>query len=105
MVWGCPLLGFHSRVRIGSYKGHFKGKAGILLNKNTFHSFHVFFLVIGSHIVLHLYMTLKRKNNNSNEFSVFKLFENEVLHNILWLFCEKLKIQNGHGGNHLDFDL
>ena len=42
MVWGCPLLGFYSKVRNRSYKGNFKGKADKLLNRNTFSSFHVF---------------------------------------------------------------
>ena len=65
----------------------------------------MYFLVIGGHIVLNLYMTLKRKNNHFNEFSVFKLVENEVLHKILWLPCEKIKIQDGRDGNHLGFDL
>ena len=88
MVWGCPLLGFYSRVRTRSYKGHFKGKADKLLNRNTFYNIHVF-LVIGSHIVLDLQMTLKRKNNRSTEFSVLKLVENEILYKILGLFCQK----------------
>ena len=42
MVWGCPLLGFYSRAKTRSYKGHFKGKADTVLNRNTFYSFHVF---------------------------------------------------------------
>ena len=42
MRWGCTLLGFYCRVRSRSYKGHFKGKADQLLNRNTFYSFHVF---------------------------------------------------------------
>ena len=41
-------------------------------------------------------MTLKRKNNHSNEISVFKLGENKVLHKILGLLCQKIKIQYGH---------
>ena len=65
----------------------------------------MYFLVIGSHIVLDLQMTLKRKNNHSTEFSVFKLAENEILHKTLVLFCQKLKIQDGCDGNHLGFDL
>ena len=65
----------------------------------------MFFLVIGGHIVLDLQMTLKRKNNHSTEFSVFKLVENEILHKTLVLFCQKLKIQDGRDGNHLGFDL
>ena len=40
-------------------------------------------------------MTLNRKNNHTNAISVFKLVENEVLHEILGLFCQKLKIQYG----------
>ena len=47
----------------------------------------MYFLIIGGHIVLDLQMTLKRKNNYSTEFSVFKLVENEILHNILGLLC------------------
>ena len=51
-------------------------------------------------------MTLKRKNNHSNEVSVhIKLVKNEVLHTILGLSCEKLKIQDGRDGNYLGFDL
>ena len=50
-------------------------------------------------------MTLKRENNHSTEFSVFKLVENEILHKILGLFCQKLKIQDGRDGNHLGVDL
>ena len=50
-------------------------------------------------------MTLKRKNNNFTEFSVFKLVKNEILHKILGLFCQKLKIQDGRDDNHLGFDL
>ena len=65
----------------------------------------MYFLVIGGHIVLDLQMTLKRKNNHSTEFSVFKLVENEILHKILGLFCQKFKIQDGRDGNHLGFDL
>ena len=65
----------------------------------------MYFLVIGGHIVLDLQMTLKRKNNHSTEFSVFKLVENELLHKILGLFCQKFKIQDGRNGNHLGFDL
>ena len=65
----------------------------------------MYFLVIGGHIVLDLQMTLKRKNNHSTEFGVFKLVEDEILHKILGLFCQKLKIQDGLDGNHLGFDL
>ena len=50
-------------------------------------------------------MTLKRKNNHSTEFSVFKLVENEILHQLPGLFCQKLKIQDGRDGNHLGFEL
>ena len=104
MVWGCPLLGFYSRVRTRSYKGHFKGKADQLFNRNTFYSL-MYFLVISGYIVLDLQMTLKRKNKHSTEFSVFKLVENVILHKIIELFCQKLKIQDGRDGNHLGFDL
>ena len=65
----------------------------------------MYFLVIGGHIVVNLQMALKRKNNYSIEFSLFKLIENEILHKILRLFCQKLKIQDGHDVNHLGFDL
>ena len=50
-------------------------------------------------------MTLKRKNNHSNEFSVFKLVENDILHKLIWLSCEKLKIQDGRDGNHFGLHL
>ena len=63
------------------------------------------FLVIGGHIVLDVQITLKHKNNHSTEFSVLKLVENEILHKILGLFCQKLKIQDVRDGNHLGFDL
>ena len=66
---------------------------------------YIFFGLIGGHIVLALQMTLKRKNNHSTEFSEFKLVENEILHKILELFCQKLKIQDGRYDNHLGFDL
>ena len=39
-------------------------------------------------------MTLNRKNNQTNGISVFKLGENEVLHKILGILCQKLKIQD-----------
>ena len=91
-------------MRTRSYRGHFKGKADKLLNRNTF-PVSMYFLVIGGHIVFDLQMTIKRKNNHSTEFSVFKLVENEILHKILGLFCQKLKIQDGRDGNHLGFDL
>ena len=58
----------------------------------------MYFLVIGGHIVLDLPITLKRKNNYSTEFSLFKLVENEI-------FCQKLKILDGRYGNHLGFDV
>ena len=64
----------------------------------------MYFLVIGGYIVLDLQMTLKRKNNYSTEFNVFKLVENVILQKILGLFCQKLKIQNGRDGNYLGFD-
>ena len=65
----------------------------------------MYFLVVGGHTVLDLQMTFKRKNNHSTEFSVFKLVENEILHKILGLFCQKLKIQDGRDGNHLGFEI
>ena len=40
-------------------------------------------------------MTLNRKNNHANGISVLKLDKNEVLHKILGIFCQKLKIQDG----------
>ena len=52
----------------------------------------MYFLVIGGYIVFDLQMTFKCKNNRSNEFSVFKLVENEVLQNILGLLWQKLKM-------------
>ena len=52
----------------------------------------MYFLVIGGHIVFDLQMTFKCKNNRSNEFSVFKLVKNEVLHKILGLLCQKFKM-------------
>ena len=39
MGWGCPLLGFYCRVRSRSYRGHFKVKPAIILNKNIFLQF------------------------------------------------------------------
>ena len=65
----------------------------------------MYFLVIGGYIVSDLQMTLKRKNNHSTEFNVFKLVENVILHKILGLFCLKLKVQDGRDGNHVGFDL
>ena len=65
----------------------------------------MYFLVIGGHTVLDLQMTFKRKNNDSTEFSVLKLVENEILHKIPGLFCQKLKNQDGLDGNHFGFDL
>ena len=35
----------------------------------------------------------------------YKLFENEILHTILGLFCQKFKIQDGRDDSHLGFDL
>ena len=96
MVWGCLLLWFYSRVRTRLYKGHFKGTTDKILNRNTF-TVSMYFVVIQ--------MTLKRKNNHSTEFSVLKMVKNEILHKILGLFCQKLKIQDGRDDNHLDFDL
>ena len=61
----------------------------------------MYFLVICGHIALDVHITLKHKNNHSNEFSVFKLVKNEVLNKIQGLSCKKLKIQDGHIG----FDL
>ena len=40
-------------------------------------------------------MTLKSKNNHANEISVFKLVKNEVLHKIVGIFRQELKIQDG----------
>ena len=40
-------------------------------------------------------MTLNHENNHTSGISAFKLVKNEVLHKILWLFCQKLKIQYG----------
>ena len=65
----------------------------------------MYFLIIGGYIVLDLQMTLKRQNNHSTEFSVSKLVESVILHKILGLFCQNLKIQDGRDGNHLGFDL
>ena len=36
MCWGCPLLGFCSRVRSRSYKGQVKVKSAKILNNNIF---------------------------------------------------------------------
>ena len=41
------------------------------------------------HRGFNLHMTLKRKKNNFNVISVLKLFEEEVLHLIFGLICEK----------------
>ena len=40
-------------------------------------------------------MILNRNNNHTNKISVLNLVKNEVLHNILGIFCKKLKIQDG----------
>ena len=40
-------------------------------------------------------MTLNRKNNHANGISVLELVKNEVLHKIVGIFCQKLKIQDG----------
>ena len=40
-------------------------------------------------------MTLKSKNNHTNGINVFKLVKNEVLHEILGLLCQNIKIQDG----------
>ena len=42
-------------------------------------------------------MTLNNKNNHANEISVglLKLVKNEVLHKIVGIFSQKLKIQDG----------
>ena len=40
-------------------------------------------------------MTFNLKNNHTNEIGVFKLFKKEVLHKILLLIWQKLKIQDG----------
>ena len=44
-------------------------------------------------------MTLTLKNNHTSGISAFKLVKNEVLHNILGLFCQELKFQEGHGSH------
>ena len=46
---------------------------------------------VRSHLGFNLYSNLKRKKNNFKVISVPKLFENEVLHYILGLICQKLK--------------
>ena len=58
-----------------------------------------------SHVFYGYWWPLKRKNNHSTEFSVLKLGENEILHKILGLFCQKLKNQDVCDCNHLGFDL
>ena len=40
-------------------------------------------------------MTLNSKNNHANEISVRKLVKNEVLHKIVGILYQKLKIQDG----------
>ena len=40
-------------------------------------------------------MSLNHKNNHTNAISVFKLVKNEVLHEILRLLCQNIKIQDG----------
>ena len=40
-------------------------------------------------------MTLNRKNKHTNGISVFKLVKNEVLHEILRLLRQNIKIQDG----------
>ena len=47
------------------------------------------------HLGFDLYMTLKRKNNNSDDNSVLKLVKNEILHKILGILCKKFKIKAG----------
>ena len=52
MVWGCSLLGFYSRVKTRSYKGHFKGKSDKLLNSFIhFFTVSMYFLVIGGSVL------------------------------------------------------
>ena len=63
----------------------------------------MYFVVIGGNIVLDLQMTLRCNNNHSTEFSVFKLVKNKILHWIIGLFWQKLKIQDGCDDNHLGF--
>ena len=46
-------------------------------------------------------MTFNLKNNHTNEIYVFKLVKNEVLHKILGLICQKIKIQDGRGQTFL----
>ena len=44
MGLGCLSLGFYSRVRSRSYKGHFKVKPAKILNNNILYSVHMFLL-------------------------------------------------------------
>ena len=44
-------------------------------------------------------MTLNRKNNHTNGISVFKLVKNEILHEILGLLWQNIKIQDGIGSH------
>ena len=44
-------------------------------------------------------MTLNSKNNHANEISVHKLVKNEVLHEIVGIFCQKLKIKMVDGSH------
>ena len=55
----------------------------------------IFMLDIGSHLSCDLWMTLKCTNNIFKVISVPKLVENEVLHYILGLLCQKLQMQVG----------
>ena len=48
---------------------------------------------IGGHVGFDLQMTLKRKNNHSNVFSVPKLVKKEVLHQIICLLFKNPRWQ------------
>ena len=47
---------------------------------------------------------LNRKINHTNQIGVFKLFKNEVLHEILGLLCQNIKIQDLGGRQPSCFD-
>ena len=119
MGWGWPLLWFYSRVMSVSCQGHFKVNPDKILNKNMFLQFpYVFgckgvfhkaavdtvwmgslptriFGGGGGGTVTTEYMWLGGVIPHSySGISVFKLVKNEVLHKILGIFCQKLKIQD-----------
>ena len=106
MTWFGVALYWRSTP--GSGQGHTKvisRAKQINYSIETLFTVYMYFLAISGYIVLDLQMTMKRKNKHSTEFSVFKLVENVILHKIIELFCQKLKIQDGRDGNHLGFDL